>query len=96
MKHIYIGLVVMLFASCTKDTPIPPLTANTITNNPSPTPIGDTPLLINEFMAKNTTSSCPDSGNGNYKDADWIEIYNPNNTAINLGGYYLTDSIPNP
>jgi hypothetical protein len=100
MKKILFGFAIILIASCTKDTPIPPIPVDTNTNNPlpnpSPTPIGDTPLFINEFMAKNTTVSCPDSGNGNYKEADWIEIYNPNNTAINLGGYYLTDSLPYP
>lgn len=44
-------------------------------------------LLINEIMAKN--ASYPDP----YGELDdWVEIYNPNDYAIDIGGMYMTDS----
>ncbi len=47
--------------------------------------------IISEFMAANT-ATLPDD-DGTY--SDWIEIYNPDAFAINLGGWYLTDSSAN-
>jgi len=98
MKQFFFGLITVLLFSCTKDTPIPDLPANgNPTNNPiNPLPSGNNSLFINEFMAKNNTISCPDSGNGNYKRADWIEIYNPNNNPVNVGGYFVTDILSDP
>lgn len=49
-------------------------------------------LYINEFMASNT-SCCPDENN---EFDDWIEIYNPNDFAIDLAGMYLSDDLANP
>jgi hypothetical protein len=54
------------------------------------------PVIINEWMAYN-------SGPGGYPDPvdglfqDWFELYNPNDTSVDLSGYYLTDnqSLPN-
>ncbi len=43
-------------------------------------------LIINEFMASN--DSFPDE-HGNA--GDWIEIYNPNAEAVDIGGYYISD-----
>ena len=48
------------------------------------------PLYINEFMASNVLAH--ENPSGDYED--WIEIYNSGNTAIDLSGYYLTDSYP--
>ena len=45
------------------------------------------PLRINEIMARNSTGI----SDGDGEREDWIEIYNPNTTAVNLDGYYLTD-----
>lgn len=45
-------------------------------------------LLINEVVADNL-STLKDE-NGVY--ADWIELYNPTDIAIDLNGYYLSDS----
>ena len=45
-------------------------------------------LVINEFMASNTTIADPQ---GDFDD--WIEIYNTTNSPINLGGMYITDSL---
>ena len=47
-----------------------------------------THLLINEVVADNL-STLKDE-NGVY--ADWIELYNPTDKAIELTGYYLSDS----
>jgi len=44
-------------------------------------------LLINEIQAKNASYADP---NGEFDD--WVEIYNPNNYAIDTGGMYMTDS----
>ncbi|MFY9152204.1 MAG: CotH kinase family protein, partial [Prolixibacteraceae bacterium] len=50
-------------------------------------------VYINEFMASNTsTIKDPDYND----DADWIELYNDGNTAVNLNGYYLTDNLNKP
>ncbi|MGI9241175.1 MAG: LamG-like jellyroll fold domain-containing protein, partial [Verrucomicrobiales bacterium] len=43
--------------------------------------------VISEFMADNETALA--DGDGDY--SDWIEIYNPTGTVIDLAGYYLTD-----
>lgn len=49
------------------------------------------PPKINEFMASN--SSAFENALGN--SPDWIEIHNPNSTALNIGGYFLTDDPDN-
>ncbi len=46
-------------------------------------------LYINEFMASNGTTIADE--NGDYDD--WIEIYNPNDFAVNIGGFYITDDL---
>ncbi len=62
----------------------------------SPTPTASNTLFvvpgaavkINEVMAKNVASITD-----NFAEfEDWIEIYNPLSTPINLGGYYLSDN----
>ncbi len=45
-------------------------------------------LLINEFMAKNSSSI--EDKDGDY--SDWIEIYNPTDSEINLNNYSITDN----
>jgi hypothetical protein len=45
------------------------------------------PAQISEFMADNTLTL--QDGNNNY--SDWIELHNPNNTPLDLSGYYLSD-----
>jgi hypothetical protein len=58
-------------------------------NDPSPGP--DT-IFINEWMASNVTN-LTDSVDQQFED--WIEIYNPNNVAVELTGFTLTDSPTN-
>lgn len=52
--------------------------------------IGETPQMpvLNEFLASNSGGLRDEDGDS----ADWIEIYNPNPFAIDLGGYLLVDS----
>ncbi len=56
------------------------------------TNIGAQNLKINEFMASN--DSCFADENGEYDD--WIEIYNADAIAINIGGMYITDDLTDP
>lgn len=49
-------------------------------------------LFINEFMADNKGTIADDHG----FFSDWIEIYNGENEAVNLGALYLTDNFNNP
>ena len=46
------------------------------------------PLVINEFMASNT--STPADPNGDF--CDWIEIYNVSSEAVSLKDWHLTDN----
>ncbi|MCB2380503.1 lamin tail domain-containing protein, partial [Hymenobacter sp. BT635] len=48
-------------------------------------------LYINEFLAVNQTSITDEAG----ELAPWIEIYNNNSEAVNIGGLYLTNSLSN-
>lgn len=48
------------------------------------------PVVINEWMAANTTLLA-DPADGHFDD--WFELYNPNNAAVNLSGYSLTDNL---
>ena len=49
-------------------------------------------LVISEFAAKNDTSFVDSDGD----NTDWIEIYNPTDEAIDLGGWSLTDDAGEP
>lgn len=46
-------------------------------------------LYINEFMASNDTSFADE--NGDYDD--WIEIYNPDSVAVDIGGMFISDDL---
>ncbi|MHC4812906.1 MAG: CotH kinase family protein [Planctomycetota bacterium] len=45
-------------------------------------------IVLNEFMARNT-KTIRDGAN---EYDDWLELYNTTNTAVNVGGMYLTDN----
>ncbi len=45
-------------------------------------------VVISEFMAANATTLADEFGNSE----DWIEIYNAGDLAVNLGGWFLTDT----
>ncbi len=46
-------------------------------------------LYINEFMASNDNTITDNYG----EYEDWIEIYNPNDYDVNIGGFYITDDL---
>ncbi|MCP4261553.1 MAG: hypothetical protein GY774_29230, partial [Planctomycetes bacterium] len=50
------------------------------------------PLVINEFMASNSSSARDPQGQYD----DWIEIYNFGPSAIDIGGFCLTDNLSVP
>lgn len=50
------------------------------------------PARINEFMADNQLTLR--DGDNNF--SDWIELHNPNNMALDLSGYYLSDNPSSP
>lgn len=50
------------------------------------------PIVINEAQSDNFITY-PDNV-GEYED--WIELFNPTNSAVNLAGYFLTDRLDQP
>jgi hypothetical protein len=53
-------------------------------------PSGSIPVLyINEFLASNAAGMTDPNGEFD----DWIEIYNPGSTPVDLGGMYVTDDL---
>lgn len=55
-------------------------------------PVADGPLLINEFMASNTSARADEYGEYD----DWLEIYNPSGIPVWLGDVYLSDDMGKP
>jgi hypothetical protein len=53
------------------------------------------PIVINEWMADNAAP-------GGFADpvdegfSDWFELFNPNESAVDLSGYFLTDAVLDP
>ncbi|MEZ4235638.1 MAG: lamin tail domain-containing protein [Myxococcota bacterium] len=49
-------------------------------------------VWINEIMAANATTLQDEVG----AYPDWIELYNPNDAGVALGGWFLTDDVTDP
>jgi hypothetical protein len=49
------------------------------------------PVVIDEFLARNATGLADDAGDR----SDWIELYNRSNADVNLEGWFLTDDPDN-
>lgn len=49
-------------------------------------------VRINEVMPINSGFYITESG----KSPDWIELFNPNDQAVDVGGLYITDNLLNP
>lgn len=64
----------------------------TVTNNGAAALL---PVQINEWMANNSgPSGYADPADGLFQD--WVELYNPNPSAVDLAGYRLTDDLAAP
>lgn len=50
------------------------------------------PLVINEFMASNTTTLADPAGGFD----DWVELYNAGTEPVHLDGFFLTDDLAVP
>jgi len=82
MKYLLVILSIAIIISCSDEGTNPPEDINgisTITHE----------IFINEFLAKNDTDIQDEEGDF----ADWIELYNPQDTAVNIGGMFITDKI---
>ena len=49
-------------------------------------------IYINEFMASNSSTILDEFGGSD----DWVELYNSDNSPIDIGGMYLTDDLEDP
>jgi len=59
----------------------------------TPTPgSSNAALFINEFIASNDTGATDEAGDND----DWLEIFNAGETAVDLGGMYLTKDLTIP
>ena len=52
----------------------------------------ESPVVLNELMASNSTGTMDPQG----EYEDWVELYNRSDTAVDLGGMYLTDDLDEP
>jgi hypothetical protein len=53
--------------------------------------VEDAPVVINEIMAVNTSTTTDENG----QFEDWIELYNRSNATVDLSGYGLSDNPAN-
>lgn len=58
----------------------------------SVTSASNSPVILNEFMASNTSTLADPQGEFD----DWIELYNVTDSAVSLTGRYLSDEPNNP
>jgi hypothetical protein len=95
-KGIELGLLIVIVALLTVSLAVftgsfnsGQITSLQVTQTPHPTTAATScPIVINEFMAKNTQTI--QSPEGNY--SDWIELYNRDETPYDVSGMFLTDN----
>ena len=81
-KYVLISIVAALFfGGCVKDEQPEPA---------PPAPENYDDIVINELITKDITDPYFISGNGD--NADWIELYNKGNKAVDVGGMWVTDN----
>lgn len=81
-KYFFItAIIALFFTGCVKDEqPVPA----------APEPENYTDIVINELVTKDTSDVYYTDGEGN--GADWVELYNKGNKAVNIGGMWITDN----
>lgn len=87
LEHKDVAAAAPLAAADRKPETIVTGVAGGVTKSASPGP-SSPQVIISELMASNTKSIQSPSG----KFADWIELYNPTEAAIDLTGCYVTDT----
>ncbi|RLD89925.1 MAG: hypothetical protein DRJ09_05845 [Bacteroidetes bacterium] len=83
MKKYFIITIItaLFFTGCVKDEmPAPP----------APEPENYTDITINELITKDTSDVYFVDESG--KAADWVELYNKGNKAVNIAGMWITDN----
>jgi hypothetical protein len=84
-KYLLITLMAAIyFTGCVKDeqpVPAPPA---------PPAPENFSDIVINELIAKDTTNPYFIDESGS--PADWVELYNKGNKAVDIAGLYITDT----
>ncbi len=85
-KYFFLSLIftALFFTSCVKDEQ--PAPANP---NPEPEKPDYTNIVINELIAKDTSNPYYIDAAGDA--ADWVELYNKGNKAVDVAGMYITD-----
>jgi hypothetical protein len=54
--------------------------------------VGSGDVVINEFLASNENGLPDETG----EPEDWVELYNPGASDVDLTGYYMTDDLADP
>ncbi len=82
-------VLLLLLCACptADDDDLRPGDDDDVTEEPTPPP-----LVINEFMAWNRAAVLDGTGSA----ADWVELYNAGDEAIDLEGWILSDQIDDP
>lgn len=83
-----IAAVASIAAGCTAgDAPDGNSDTDTVVDTGSPS--GLATVFVNEVMAANTSVLMDEAG----AYPDWVELYNPNDHAVDLSGWWLTDDV---
>jgi len=98
---LFLGVCALLFMFCNKVPEAPPVIEGPpvieeppdtgdgdSTGTVAPIFLGNPPVIFNEVYSLNTDYTDEFGGN-----PGWVELYNPADTAVNLNGYYLTNSL---
>lgn len=83
-------LFAFALAACTTETP--DSSDNGDSGGDTAPTITAPPLVINEVLAKNDTYNTDNAG----ENDDWVELYNPSDTILQLDGFYLSDTESEP
>lgn len=83
-------LSVVMMLAC--DSSVDLKDSDTSSTTTDPNPVDVPKLFVNEFMSANATTLADEAGEFD----DWVEIYNGDDTIVQLEGLYLTDKLDEP